>query len=120
MRPFTVTDLYKKFILSYFSVKTAELFKDSGLSYTDHFIGLLDAGKLNEGLLINMLSGLKDGVTELVCHPGFLSPKVIDNYKWHIGAEEELAAITGHRVKNAIKNNNVKLITYGELPSIRG
>ena len=119
VRPFDIMDLYKKSVLSYFSGRTARLFKSSGLLCTDHFLGFLDAGKLKEDLLIEMLDGLEDGVTELVCHPGFLSPEVVDNYKWHIGAEEELFTLTSCRVKSAIKNNGIRLITYGELPSIK-
>jgi predicted glycoside hydrolase/deacetylase ChbG (UPF0249 family) len=120
VRAFSIRDLYKKSVLSYFSGRTAGSFKSSGLLYTDRFLGLLDAGKLKEDILLEMLGGLKDGVTELVCHPGFLSPEVIDRYKWHVGAEEELFALTDHRVKNAIKNNGIRLIAYGELPSIKG
>jgi chitin disaccharide deacetylase len=116
VRPFNIGDIYKKSVLSYFSPGIAGSFNSSGLLYTDYFLGLLDAGKLKEDILIDMLGGLKDGVTELVCHPGFLSPEVIDSYKWHIGAEEELFALTGHRVKNAIKENEIRLTTYGELP----
>ena len=119
IRPFNVKDIYKKSILSYFSNRTAGLFKSSGLLYTDHFLGLLDAGRLKEDILMNMLNGLKDGVTELVCHPGFLSPEVLDRYKWHIGAEEELFVLTSHRVKNAIRNNNIKLISYGDLLTLK-
>lgn len=115
-----INDLYKKYVLSYFSVRDARSFKSSGLLYTDYFLGLLDAGRLKEDILIEMLGGLKDGVTELVCHPGFLSPEVVDGYRWHMGAEEELFALTGDRVKNAAKNNDVRIITYGELSSIRG
>jgi predicted glycoside hydrolase/deacetylase ChbG (UPF0249 family) len=120
VRPFNINDIYKKSILSYFSKKTTELFRNSGLFYTDQFLGLLDAGKLKEDILIEMLSGLKDGVTELVCHPGFLSPEVVDRYKWHINAEEELFVLTSYRIKNAIKNNGIKIAAYGELPSIKG
>jgi predicted glycoside hydrolase/deacetylase ChbG (UPF0249 family) len=119
-KPFALSDIYKKILLSYFSAQNAELFNGSGLLHTDHFIGLLDAGKLKEGLLMDILGGLREGVTELVCHPGFLSPEVMDNYRWHSGAEEELFALTGHRGKNAIKNNGIRLVTYGELPSIKG
>ncbi len=120
VRAFNIGDLYKKLVLSYFTGRTARLFSGSGLFYTDHFLGLLDAGKLKEDLLIGMLVGLKGGITELVCHPGFLSPEVIDSYKWHLGAEAELFALTDSRVKNAVKNNEIRLITYGELPSIKG
>ncbi|MCX5668485.1 MAG: ChbG/HpnK family deacetylase [Candidatus Omnitrophica bacterium] len=119
MRAFNIRDLYKKSILSYFSGRTARLFKNSGLLYTDHFLGLLDAGKLKEDLLIEMLGGLKDGVTELVCHPGFLSPEVIDRYNWHAGAEAELFALTEPRVKNTIHNNGIKLISYGEFLALK-
>lgn len=119
MRPFNIRDLYKKSVLSYFSGRSRDIFKSSGLLYTDHFLGLLDAGKLKEDLLIEMLSCLKDGVTELVCHPGFLSPEVMDSYKWHVGAEAELFALTDPRIKSAIKNNGIRLITYGEIPLVR-
>jgi Uncharacterized protein conserved in bacteria len=118
-RLFNAGDLYRKSILSYFSAKTAKLYKDSGLLYTDHFLGLLDAGELKEGILTEMLCGLKDGVTELTCHPGFLGPKVIDHYKWHIGSEEELFVLTDSRIKNIIKNNEIRLISYGDLLALR-
>ncbi|MDP2928936.1 MAG: ChbG/HpnK family deacetylase [Candidatus Omnitrophota bacterium] len=115
-RPLDINDTYKKIILSHFSGRTKDIFKTSGLLYTDSFLGLLDAGKLKENLLMEMLNGLKNGITELVCHPGFLSPEVLEYYRWHMGCEEELFALTDDRIKNTIKNNNIRLITYGELP----
>lgn len=120
VRLLNIRYLYKRSILSYFSSCNAGSFKNSGLLYTDHFLGLLDAGRLKEDILIDMLGGLKDGVTELVCHPGFLSPEVVDGYRWHMGSEEELFALTDGRVRNAVKNNDIRVITYGELPSIKG
>ena len=116
---FVMNDIYKKAILSYFSGRTKDIFKSSGLLYTDSFLGLIDAGKLKESLLIEMLNGLEDGVTELVCHPGFLSPEILEGYGWHKGCEEELFSLTGSCVKKAVKNNEIRLITYGELPSVR-
>jgi len=118
-RPLDVNDTYKKIILSYFSGRTKDIFKMSGLLYTDSFLGLLDAGKLKESLLIEMLNGLDGGVTELVCHPGFLSPEILEDYRWHKGCEEELFALTGDRIKNTIKGNEIRLITYGELLLVR-
>ncbi len=118
-KPFAVNDIYKKVILSYFSGKTGDAFKSSGLLYTDHFLGLLDAGKLKEDILIEMLGGLKNGVTELVCHPGFLSPEVIDSYRWHLGAEAELFALTDKRIKNFINSNGIKLISYEDFLSLK-
>ena len=119
MRAFNIRDLYKKSVLSYFSGRSRDIFKSSGFLYTDYFLGLLDAGKLKEDLLIEMLGGLKDGVTELVCHPGFLSPEVVDNYRWHLGAEEELFALTDKRIKNFINNNGIKLISYEDFLALK-
>lgn len=115
---FAISDIYKKVVLSYFSGATKDIFKNSGLLYTDSFLGLLDAGRLKENMLIDMIKNIKDGTTELVCHPGFLSPRVLDGYRWHIGAEEELFALTGERIKKEIKDNDIQLATYGELSSI--
>ena len=61
---------------------------------------------------------MKEGVTEIVTHPGFLSPEVLDHYKWHARGETELFALTDNRVKNAVKNNGIKLISYAEFISL--
>ena len=116
---FSAADIYKSGLLSYFSGKTENILKNSGLLYTDFFLGLLDSGSLDENKLIEMLNNLKDGVTEIVTHPGFLSPEVLDNYPWHSGGETELFALTGSRVKNAVRANGIKLITYREFLSIK-
>lgn len=115
----SIKENYKSFVLNYFAGRIKNDLSNSGLAHTDFFLGLLDAGKLTEDKLIGMLGDLKDGATELVCHPGFLSPEVLDSYKWHIGAEAELFALTDPRIKGAIKSNDIRLITYGELLSVR-
>lgn len=117
---FAVTEIYKSFILSYFSKKIETNMKNSGLLYTDYFLGLLDAGRLNENTIIEMLNNLKDGVTELVAHPGFLGPEVLEHYSWHKGSERELFALTDNRVKNAVNSKGIKLIKYRELLSLAG
>lgn len=118
-RPLSLREVYKSFILKYFTAKTDRILHNSNMVYTDFFIGLLDAGRLNIAIIKEMIKTLKDGVTEIVTHPGFLSPEILEHYAWHTGGEAELFALTDNRVKNAIKNNSIKLITYGELVSIR-
>lgn len=113
-KPGSLSDMYKKFILSYFAGQTKKAVYDSGLLVTDFFLGLLDAGRLNESALLENLRNLKNGVTELVTHPGFLSPEVLSDYSWHIRAEEELAALTSKRVIKAVSDNGIKLITFSE------
>lgn len=115
----SVKENYKSFVLNYFAGRIKDNLDVSGLSHTDFFFGLIDAGRLTEEKLIRMMDNMKDGVTELVCHPGFLSPEVLDRYKWHIGAEGELFALISHRVRNAVKNNGIKLISFGEFLSLK-
>ena len=115
---FAVGEIYKSFVLSYFSKRTESILKKSGLLYTDFFLGLLDGGRLDEDILLEMFKNLRDGVTEIVTHPGFLGPEVLDSYSWHIGGETELFALTGSKVRNAAKLNDIKLIKYQEFLSM--
>lgn len=109
--------LAKRFIVSYFSKGMKKILEQGGVKYAEHFAGLLDSGRLKEAALINILSNLGEGITELVSHPGFLSPDVLDRYPWHMNCEYELYALTSRRVKNIIKDKDIKLITYRELLS---
>ncbi len=119
VRPFKIRDLYKKSVLSYFSGRNAGAFNSCGLLYTDHFFGVLDAGRLDIDKVKTIIENLKEGVTELVTHPGFLSPEVLDRYSWHTGGEAELFALTDDRIKNLIKKNDIKLISYEDFLALK-
>jgi len=110
---------YRSFVLNRFSGMMKNKLEGSGLIYTDHFMGLLDAGQLNIDKLKTIISNTEDGVTEIVAHPGFLSPEVLDNFSWHIGGETELFALTDNRIKNAVKNNGIKLITFDDFLALK-
>ena len=112
-------EYYRSFVLNYFTGRIKNDLKKSGLIYTDHFMGLLDAGQLDIDKIENMLAILKEGVTEIVTHPGFLSPEVLGHYKWHSGGETELFALTDKQIKNFIKNNDIKLISFEEFLSLK-
>ena len=114
---FVVARLYRSIVLSYFDKRMGDIVRKSGLAYTDHFRGFLDSGNLNEDALMGIINGLKEGTTELICHPGFVGPEVVDRYRWHIDCETELFALTSRRVRKALDDNGVKLISYKDLLS---
>ena len=118
-RALSVNENYRSLLLKYFARKMEKRLSGSGLVRTDFFMGLLDAGKLDIDKIKNIIGNLKDGVTELVTHPGFLSPEVLSRYPWHIGCEAELFALTDKRVKNAITNYGIKLIYYEDFLAIK-
>ena len=109
--------IYKGLVASYFSKTMARVLKASSIIHPDRICGFLDSGALDEAALLRIVGALDEGTTELVSHPGFLSPEILDRYTFHKNCEAELAALTGRRVKALIKDTGVTLIAYGELLS---
>lgn len=104
----------KRMVLSCFAGKMGKALKASGVVSPDHFRGFFDAGNINERILLSILDDLEDGVTELVCHPGFLGPEILEKYTFHKNCETELFALTGRRVKARADQKCVGLISYAE------
>ena len=78
-------------------------------------VRFFDRGATPETLL-RILGALPDGVTELVCHPGYLDVPA-DAYR---GREAELRALTDPRVRRKIEKEGVRLVTFGELLELKG
>ncbi|MBI5143755.1 MAG: ChbG/HpnK family deacetylase, partial [Candidatus Omnitrophica bacterium] len=114
LQKFDINRHYRYLVLSYFDKGIESILKNSGTRHADHFLGFLYSGRLREDTLIDMLKSLNDGTTELVCHPGFLGPEILDRYRFHVNCEEELSALTSQRVKNLIRDEGIKLTTYSE------
>ena len=106
--------LYRTAILAYFGKRMKAALDGASIVYADHFKGFLDSGKLDEGLLLDMLKSLEEGTTELICHPGFIGPAILEHHKFHLNGERELFALTSPIVKKIIKERGIKLITYKE------
>ena len=112
--PFRLKGVYRKLVLFYLERRIAERLERSGLIYTDNFLGFLNSGEIREKILAEMFKSLREGTTELVTHPGILSPDVIDRCVFHLDCETELAALTSRRVKDLIADKDIRLIRYSE------
>jgi len=110
----TINKLYRICVLACFEKKMGAVLSKSGIAYTDNFLGLLDSGNLDEETLMRLLGALGQGCTELVTHPGFLTPEVTRDSSLHINCEKELTALTSDRVKKLISDLNIKLVTFEE------
>lgn len=106
--------LIKKAALSYFQGRTGGILRSSGIKSPDHFLGFFDSGNITEDILLKIVGDLKEGTTELVCHPGYLSPEVLELYPFHKNSEAELFALTSPRVRKQIEDSKTELISYGE------
>ncbi len=78
-------------------------------------VRFFDRGATPETLL-RILGALPDGVTELVCHPGYLDVPA-DAYR---GRETELRALTDPRVRRKVEERGIRLVTFGELLELKG
>lgn len=112
-----VKTVVKAMALSIFEGNMARVIRASGMAAPEHFMGFLDSGNITEKVLLDMLANLKDGTTELVCHPGFLGPEVLDRYTFHKNSEAELFALTSRRVKKLADEKEISLVSYAEFLS---
>ena len=116
-RPFDPRNIYKSFVLACFEGGMAKVLSASSIKSPDHFRGFLDSANITEETLLGIIDSLEEGATELVCHPGFLSPEIIDRYTFHKNCEAELSALTSRRVRGRLDERQVRLAAYGEFLS---
>ncbi len=86
--------------------------KSNRLRFTDHFEGFELSGSMNENALSGIINNLKEGVTELIVHPGYDSS---EDYDWGYGWEVELNALCSENIKSRIKDKEIILNRFSEI-----
>ena len=69
-----------------------------------------------EGLLRLLDAEVQDGVTELNCHPGYVEPGFASSYAAE--REEELRTLCDHRVHQALRDKEIRLIGFRDLSAL--
>jgi predicted glycoside hydrolase/deacetylase ChbG (UPF0249 family) len=65
--------------------------------------------------LMEILQNLKQGVTELMCHPGYAGAELISASIYNHQRESELEILTDPDVKQAIESRGIRLSTFADL-----
>jgi len=65
---------------------------------------------ISVGNLVNILESLKEGVTELVCHPGRTSNRLKDPYR--LQRVIEIKTLTSNSVQEYIRKNQIAIINF--------
>jgi hopanoid biosynthesis associated protein HpnK len=112
----TIGSLYRKAVLRALGGGMKKTLDRSRILSTDYFAGFIDSGRLDEAALLEILKGLREGITELVTHPGFLAPEVLDRYRFHENCGRELAALTSVKVRRFVKESGISLVGFSALP----
>lgn len=81
----------------------------------DYFVReFYDEGATHEDLF-NIISSLKEGTSEIMCHPGYVDDAFAHESVYNRQRERELNILTDPAIKAAIQANGIKLITFAEL-----
>jgi len=86
-----------------------------GLRTTDHFAGIEHQDRLDSGTLQFILSHLRDGVTELMCHPGYDDDLAREYSKTPPHRERELAALQDPAVRACLTTRGIQRISYNDI-----
>jgi len=100
------------FIFSRLSSRCKTYLDRLGIKYGVEVKGLLNSGRMSEDYLLNVLDILKNGMTEIYFHPGFLPDDEISRRMPDYRHEEEMNALTSGRVKEKIRELGLSLRNY--------
>ncbi len=78
------------------------------------FVNFYDDGATHEELL-DILSKVKDGTWEIMCHPGYVDEAFAKESVYNFQRESELKILTDPAIKQAIQAHGIELITFADL-----
>jgi predicted glycoside hydrolase/deacetylase ChbG (UPF0249 family) len=87
-----------------------------GCRFTDHFAGFQITGHYNAASLVKLIRALPEGSTEFMCHPGHCGTELrAARTRLKESREEELRALTSPEVRQALEEEGIRLVGFGEL-----
>jgi hopanoid biosynthesis associated protein HpnK len=75
----------------------------AGIAHNDYVVGIANTGQMTEGVLLDALSKLPDGVGEIYCHPAVEGEGTLSGGMRSYRHADELAALLSPRVAAAIE-----------------
>ncbi len=91
-----------------------------GLRTTDGSLGLVATGRLNAGNLAAMLARMREGIWELVCHPGYNDAQLRQaGTRLLASRETEMQALTADSTRRALEHNGIELESFAGLAAMK-
>lgn len=88
----------------------------AGCRTTDHFTGFQVTGRLGTAEMQRLIRELPDGLTELMCHPGFLTEELRRaSTRLKESRAIEYRALTSPTVRQALVERGARLVCYRDL-----
>ncbi len=96
-------------------VTNSTLLRSRQLAYPDHFLSTFFGREaLTLDHLLHLLDTLPDGVSELMCHPGYDDPALASS-TYRQEREAELALLTHPEVRRQVAELGIELVTFDVL-----
>ena len=94
----------------------ARAIRAAGLRTCRRAAGIFRSGALSEARLLDIIEGIGEGDTELVCHPGYEDAILRERYQhWNYHWKSECDALTSAAVQRAIAERGIVLANYRDL-----
>lgn len=107
---------FLQLVLNMLCLSASKKIKMSNLKTCNRCFGFLASGNLNEIELKEMILSLKDGLYEIICHPGMTDTDFLNRYgHWHYNWGGELQALCSVELKNFLKDNSVLVSNFKTL-----
>jgi predicted glycoside hydrolase/deacetylase ChbG (UPF0249 family) len=91
-----------------------ELAEHAGISTTDYFCGIAQTGELTREGVEQLVKSLPDGITELMCHPGYMDSALQKTAtRLQDSRQTELQILTDTGIRNLVASLGIRLIDYG-------
>lgn len=95
--------------------KNQELIKKFSVAHPDFFLRSFYGENSKLEILMDVLSNLSEGSTEMMCHPGYPDKELFGSSTYIIQRQMELEILTNKDVLSYINDRQVKLINFGDL-----
>ena len=86
-----------------------------GIRTPDHFAGIVAGEAVDTATLTQIAASLRDGVTEVMLHPGTDNAVLIRDCLWDHDFEAELAAVTSSAVRDALTASGAAAVNFHAL-----
>jgi predicted glycoside hydrolase/deacetylase ChbG (UPF0249 family) len=107
-----LTGVYPPNALSFASQGAMDRLNISGVQHPDHFlVSFFGPGATMDNLLYR-IANLEPGVSELMCHPGYVDDTLQAESGYARERGEELSILTHHEVRKAVEQADILLATY--------
>ncbi|MDO8526441.1 MAG: hopanoid biosynthesis-associated protein HpnK [Deltaproteobacteria bacterium] len=85
------------------------------IAFNDEVFGLFESGRMTEEAWLKIIPKIKDGVTEIYCHPAIGTAGILKETMPNYQHEAELKALLSPKVKKLLEEAGIERTTFTEM-----